>query len=73
MSHAMDREEFDEVIDTIRQVQEKTMKAEKTLRLLKSKTPDSRLGYLYYEAFGDGAGQQGRGNRKNEEKNQVAW
>lgn len=53
MSHAMDREEFYEVIDAIRQVQEKTMKAERTLRLLKSKTPDSRLGYLYYEAFGD--------------------
>lgn len=53
MSHAMDREEFDEVIDAIRQVQEKTMKAERTLRLLKSKTPDSRFGYLYYEAFGD--------------------
>lgn len=53
MSHAMDREGFDEVIDAIRQVQEKTMKAERTLRLLKSKTPDSRFGYLYYEAFGD--------------------
>ena len=40
MSHAMDREEFDEVIDALRQVQEKTKKAERTLRLLKSKNPD---------------------------------
>ena len=53
MSHAMDREEFDEVIDAISQIQGKTIKLERALRLLKSKNPDSRLGYLYYEAFGD--------------------
>lgn len=53
MSHAMDREEFDEVIDAISQIQGKTIKLERALRLLKSKSPDSRLGYLYYEAFGD--------------------
>ena len=53
MSHAMDREEFDEVIDAISQIQVKTIKLERALRLLKSKNPDSRLGYLYYEAFGD--------------------
>ncbi len=53
MSHTMDREEFEEVIDAIRQIQEKAMKAERALRLLKSKVTDSRLGYLYYEAFSD--------------------
>ena len=53
MLHAMDREEFDEVIDAISQIQGKTIKLERALRLLKSKNPDSRLGYLYYEAFGD--------------------
>ena len=53
MSHAMDREEFDEVIDAISQIQGKTIKLERALRLLKSRNPDSRLGYLYYEAFGD--------------------
>lgn len=53
MSHTMDREEFDEVIDAICQVREETMKVERTLRLLKSSTPDSRPGYLYYETFSD--------------------
>lgn len=53
MPHAMDREKFDEVIDAISQIQGKTIKLERALRLLKSKTPDIRLGYLYYEAFGD--------------------
>ena len=43
MSHAMDREEFDEVIDAISQIQGKTIKLERALRLLKSKNPDSRL------------------------------
>ena len=46
-------EEFDEVIDAISQIQGKTIKLERALRLLKSKNPDSRFGYLYYEAFGD--------------------
>ena len=53
MSHTMDREEFDEVIDAIGRVREETMKVERTLRLLKSSTPDSRPGYLYYETFSD--------------------
>ena len=53
MSHTMDREEFDEVIDAIGRVRKETMKVERTLRLLKSSPPDSRPGYLYYETFGD--------------------
>ena len=43
MPHAMDREKFDEVIDAISQIQGKTIKLERALRLLKSKPRISDL------------------------------
>ena len=53
MSQIIDREEFDEVVDAIHQIQELKREFERELQALKSDIPDSRIRFLFADFLDD--------------------